>query len=80
MSWNRALSTFALLVAAPLAQAGFMQWEMVELPPDVLAARADVELLEPASTQSEPALDEDAIARAAISSTRRAGRPGGAPV
>ena len=38
---NRALSTFALLVAAPLAQAGFFQWEMVELPPDSGAACGD---------------------------------------
>ena len=41
MSLNRALSTFALLLAAPLAQAGFFQWEMVELPPETGAACGD---------------------------------------
>ena len=41
MSLHRALSTFALLFAAPLAQAGFFQWEMVELPPESGAACGD---------------------------------------
>ena len=41
MSLNRALSTFALLLAAPLAQAGYFQWEMVELPPETGAACGD---------------------------------------
>src|SRR5207237_10449894 len=37
----------------------------LELPPDVLAARAEVELGPPLAPAPEPALDEDAIARAA---------------
>jgi hypothetical protein len=37
-SWTRTLSTFALLIAAPLAHAGYFQWEMVELPPESGAA------------------------------------------
>lgn len=41
MSLRRALSTLALLFAAPLAQAGYFQWEMVELPPDTGAACGD---------------------------------------
>jgi len=41
MSLKRALSTFALLLAAPLAQAGYFQWEMVELPADTGAACGD---------------------------------------
>ena len=41
MSLRRALSTFALLLAAPLAQAGYFQWEMVELPPESGAACGD---------------------------------------
>lgn len=38
---HRALSAFALVLAAPLAQAAFFQWEMVELPPDSGAACGD---------------------------------------
>jgi hypothetical protein len=41
MPLRRALSTFALLLAAPLAQAGYFQWEMVELPPESGAACGD---------------------------------------
>jgi hypothetical protein len=41
MSLSRALSTFALLLAAPLAHAGYFQWEMVELPPESGAACGD---------------------------------------
>src|SRR5262245_10390473 len=37
----------------------------VEVPPDMLAKRAEVELCEPLPPASEPALDEDAIERAA---------------
>jgi acetolactate synthase-1/2/3 large subunit len=37
----------------------------LELPPDVLAARAEVELAPPLAPWPEPALDENAIARAA---------------
>ena len=37
----------------------------LELPPDVLAVRAEVELVPPLAPAPEPALDEDAIARAA---------------
>jgi acetolactate synthase I/II/III large subunit len=37
----------------------------IELPPDVLAAKAEVELLPPGAPEPEPALDEDAIARVA---------------
>ena len=36
--WTRTLATLALLLGAPLAQAGYFQWEMVELPPDTGAA------------------------------------------
>ena len=38
MPLSRVLSTLALLLAAPLAQAGYFQWEMVELPPESGAA------------------------------------------
>jgi hypothetical protein len=41
MSLSRALSTIALLLAAPLAQAGYFQWEMVELPAESGAACGD---------------------------------------
>ena len=41
MPLSRVLSTFALLLAAPLAQAGYFQWEMVELPPETGAACGD---------------------------------------
>jgi len=41
MSLKRALITSALVLAAPLAQAGFFQWEMVELPPETGAACGD---------------------------------------
>jgi acetolactate synthase I/II/III large subunit len=37
----------------------------LEVPPDILAARAEVELMPPLAREAEPALDEDAIARAA---------------
>src|SRR4051812_10589800 len=37
----------------------------IELPPDILAARAEVELLPPEPAPPQPPLDEDAIARAA---------------
>jgi acetolactate synthase I/II/III large subunit len=37
----------------------------VEVPPDVLAARAEVELLPPLALDGDPPLDEDAIERAA---------------
>src|SRR5207302_1159012 len=37
----------------------------IEVPPDVLAAKAEVELLPPTPPEPEPVLDEDAIARAA---------------
>lgn len=40
-SWTRTLSTLALLLAAPLVQAGYFQWEMVELPPESGAACGD---------------------------------------
>ncbi len=38
---TRILSTFALLLAAPLVQAGYFQWEMVELPASTGAACGD---------------------------------------
>jgi acetolactate synthase-1/2/3 large subunit len=38
----------------------------LEVPPDMLAARAEVELTPPLPPWPEPALDEDAIARAAV--------------
>src|SRR3954469_12069978 len=37
----------------------------IELPPDILAAKADIELLQPLAPDPEVPLDEDAIARAA---------------
>jgi acetolactate synthase-1/2/3 large subunit len=37
----------------------------IELPPDVLGAKAEVELIAPLAPTPEPALDDDAIARAA---------------
>jgi acetolactate synthase-1/2/3 large subunit len=37
----------------------------MELPPDILAAKADVDLLPPMALEPDPPLDEDAIARAA---------------
>jgi acetolactate synthase I/II/III large subunit len=37
----------------------------IEVPPDVLQARAEVELIEPMALDRPPAVDEDAIARAA---------------
>ena len=37
-SWQRHLAALALAAAAPLAQAGYFQWEMVELPPESGAA------------------------------------------
>ena len=37
----------------------------LELPPDMLAARAEVELLQPLAAEPEPPLDEDAVERAA---------------
>lgn len=37
-SWQRNLAALALAAAAPLAQAGYFQWEMVELPPESGAA------------------------------------------
>ena len=36
--WTRTLSTLVLLLAAPWVQAGYFQWEMVELPPETGAA------------------------------------------
>jgi acetolactate synthase-1/2/3 large subunit len=37
----------------------------IELPPDVLAAKAEVDLIAPLAPEAEPPVDEDAIARAA---------------
>jgi acetolactate synthase-1/2/3 large subunit len=37
----------------------------LELPPDMLAARAEVKLLQPLAAEPEPPLDEDAVERAA---------------
>ncbi len=40
-AWTRTLSALALLLAAPLAEAGYFQWEMVELPASSGAACGD---------------------------------------